>query len=487
MGVEQNSSAGAVEGGPYARSIRAVARLLGPALLGVFLISEPPEGLAPEAWRCLGVVVWMVVWWITEAVPISVTAFLPLVLFPLLGVRSLREAAIPYSDPVIFLFVGGFILAKGFERWRLHARIALLIASRLGTQPAALLAAFMLSAALVSMWISNTATTLMLVPIALGVVAGFHGDGEARQRFASALMLGIAYGATIGGIGTPIGTPPNLIGLAYLERQGISITFLQWMMMALPIVALMLPAAWWVLSRRLPASGAAEREAAARTFREAMSGLGPMTSAERRLAIVFFVVALCWITRDWLVRLPGLQGLSDPGIAVAGALALFVIPAGRGAPGTMLMDWKTAESIPWGVALLYGGGLSIAAAMDASGLSAWAGQLLAPLGAWPVWAVVLCMVTVTVFASELTSNTATITSLLPLVTAVALATQADLKVLTVPVTLAASFGFMLPISTPPNSIAYGTGWVQQRHMISAGLRLNLIGSALITGVCLALI
>lgn len=486
--MNQASAASAAENGAFPSSVRTAARLIGPALLASFLLTEPPEGLEPEAWRGLGVLLWMVVWWVTEAIPIYATALLPLIAFPLLGVAPMRDAAAPYADPVIFLFIGGFIIARGFERWRLHARVALGIASRFGTHPAALLGAFMLSSALVSMWISNTATSLILMPIALGVVSGLFKDGDANRRFASALMLGVAYSATIGGIGTPIGTPPNLIALAYLERQGTPISFLDWMMMAIPVMLVMLPIAWWVLGRGLPQTSMADREAAARAFKDAMAELGPMTPAEKRLATTFALVAIAWVTRGWLVKLPGLQGISDTTIALFGALALFVIPAGGSTPArTMLMDWKTAESIPWGVAILYGGGLSAAAAMEATGLSTWMGQALTPLDALPMWAIVLCLVTIVVFVGELASNTATITSLLPLLAAVTLATQSEAWELTVPVTLAASFGFMLPVATPPNSIAYGTGYVDQRHMISVGLRLNLIGILLITVMSLLLV
>ncbi|MDY0067890.1 MAG: DASS family sodium-coupled anion symporter [Steroidobacteraceae bacterium] len=440
---------------------------------GLILLLPPPEGLTAPAWRTFAVMVLMVTWWVCEAIPIPATALTPLLLFPLLGIMPIGETALSYSDPVIYLFIGGFLIALSFERWRLHARLALLVASRLGAQPAMLLGAFMLSAILLSMWISNTATTLMLIPIAMGVARGVYPAGELQTKFASALALGVAYAATIGGVGTPVGSPPNLIAIAFLERQGVHVSFLGWMAVATPVMLLLAPLAWWTLARTLPRAHG-DHDAARRVLASELRALGPISNAERRLIIVFILVASAWVLRGWLNTLPGLDGLTDTGVAMAGALALFLLPSGNlASPRTKLADWSLGAKLPWGVVLLYGGGLAIAAAMESTGLAAWIGTVLGFLGSWPALLVIVVMAAITVWASELMSNTATITSLLPVIGAVTVATGFDPRYLMLPMAIAASFGFMLPVSTPPNSIAYATGLVPQRQMLSAGWRLNL--------------
>lgn len=452
----------------------------GPMIFAIMLVLPPPEGLSQAGWRALAVIVLMVVWWVSECIPIAVTALLPLLLFPLLHVMPIRKVAEPYSEPVVFLFIGGLLIALCFERWRVHARLALMVASSLGTKPNRLLAATMISTILLSMWISNTATTLMMMPIALGLARSIYAEGEFQQKFASALVLGVAYAATIGGISTPIGTPPNLIALAFLERQGLSVSFLDWMAMAIPIVLVLAPAAWWVLARTLPPSEG-DVLAAQRLLRSELAALGPMSTAERRLIVIFAFVASAWVLRGWLNTFPALSLLTDPGIAIAGAVALFLMPAGDPRnPHRMLANWDLATKLPWGIVLLYGGGLAIAASMEATDLAAWLGQSLTVLNEWPMMLIVAALVAVTVWASELMSNTATLTSLLPIVAAVTVATGVDPRYVILPVTIAASFGFMLPVSTPSNSIAYGSGFVKQQDMFRAGWRLNVYSIVITT-------
>ncbi|MBX3428874.1 MAG: DASS family sodium-coupled anion symporter [Hyphomonadaceae bacterium] len=462
----------------FGRIGRWVGLILGPALaLGIQTLS-PPEGLSPEAWRVVSLVLLMVVWWVTEAIPIAATALIPLAALPLLGALSMKNAAAPYADPIVFLFIGGFMLAACVERWRLHERIALSIASVAGGRPVALVGGFMIASMLISMWISNTATTLMLVPIAIGAARAMSGGDKPDLALGGALTLGVAHAATIGGIGTPVGSPTNLIGMAFFERAGEPITFIDWMGHALPMMLLMMPVAWLLLCWPLFGKGQTRFEAIGDVIKEALKALGPMTRPEVRIGVVFVVVALAWMARTEITKLPGLQSLSDTGIAISGALLLFLIPSGRGG-GEKLIDWKTAERIPWGIAILFGGGLSLAAAMESTGLAAWIGDWISGLDGISTFALVALLVAVTILVSELASNVATLTSMLPVVAAVAAATGTPLQQLAFPVAIAASFAFMLPIATAPNAIAYSSGLITLRRMLTVGFGLNIAAIVLI--------
>ncbi|HRP10442.1 MAG TPA: DASS family sodium-coupled anion symporter [Terricaulis sp.] len=462
----------------FGRTARIVGLLLGPALaLGLQLL-PPPEGLSAEAWRLVSLALLMVTWWVTEAIPISATALLPLAALPLIGAASIKDAAAPYADPIVFLFIGGFILAACVERWRLHERIALSIAVQAGGRPIALVGGFMLASALISMWISNTATTLMLAPIAIGAARAMTGGGKADLALGGALTLGVAHAASIGGVGTPVGTPTNLIAIAFFESAGEPIAFIDWMARALPMMLLMLPLAWLLLCLPLFGKGHTRYEAIGAVVREALAKLGPMTRPEIRIGIVFACVALAWMTRTELVKLPGLSALTDTGIAIIGALALFFVPSGRG-NGEKLINWRTAERIPWGIAVLFGGGLSLAAAMESTGLALWIGQWIGGLDGLSALGLVAILVIVTILVSELASNVATLTSMLPVVAAVAVATEAPLQPLAFPVAIAASFAFMLPVATAPNAIAYSSGLVTLRRMLAVGFGLNVAAAVLI--------
>ena len=463
----------------FGRVGRWVGLIVGPALaLGLQLI-PPPEGLSPEAWRVVSLAALMVVFWVTEAIPISATALLPLAALPLVAGVSTGDAASPYADPIVFLFIGGFILAACVERWRLHERIALSIASVAGGRPVALVGGFMLASMLISMWISNTATTLMLAPIAIGAARAMTGGDKADLALGGALTLGVAHAATIGGVGTPVGTPTNLIAIAFFERAGEPIAFIDWMGRALPILLLMMPIAWLLLCWPLFGRKAHGRfDAIGAVVKDALKALGPVTRPEARIGIVFALVALAWMARTELIKLPGLSSLTDTGIAIIGALALFFIPSGR-ANGEKLIDWKTAERIPWGIAILFGGGLSLAAAMEATGLAAWIGDWIAGLDGVSAFALVALLVVTTILVSELASNVATLTSMLPVVAAVAAATETPLQPLAFPVALAASFAFMLPVATAPNAIAYSSGMVTLKRMLAVGFGLNVAAIILI--------
>ncbi|MGD9979905.1 MAG: DASS family sodium-coupled anion symporter [Hyphomonadaceae bacterium] len=462
----------------FGRIGRWVGLILGPVLaLGLQLL-PPPEGLSVEAWRVVSLAALMVVWWVTEAIPISATALIPLAALPLIGAASMKDAAAPYADPIVFLFIGGFILAACVERWRLHERIALSIASVAGGRPVMLVGAFMLASMLISMWISNTATTLMLAPIAIGAARAMTGGGKTDLALGGALTLGVAHAATIGGVGTPVGTPTNLIAIAFFERAGEPIAFIDWMTRALPLMLLMLPVAWLLLCWPLFGKGHTRFEAIGAVVKEALRALGPITRPEARIGIVFAIVALAWMLRTEIVKLPGLGALSDTGVAIVGALSLFLIPSGRG-NGEKLIDWKTAERIPWGIAVLFGGGLALAAAMEATGLAAWIGDYIANLDGVSAFALVGLLVVTTILVSELASNVATLTSMLPVVAAVATATETPLQQLAFPVALAASFAFMLPVATAPNAIAYSSGLLTLKRMLAVGFGLNIAAIVLI--------
>jgi sodium-dependent dicarboxylate transporter 2/3/5 len=337
----------------------------------------------------------------------------------------------------------------------------------------------MLASMLISMWISNTATTLMLAPIAIGAARALSVDGKPDLAIGGALTLGVAHAASIGGIGTPVGSPTNLIGLAFFERAGEPMTFIEWMARAIPMMLIMLPLAWFFLCLPLFGRTAHARfDAVGQVVREALAKLGRITLPEIRIGLVFALVALAWMTRTELAKLPGLSALNDTGIAVIGALSLFLIPSGRGR-GEKLIDWKTAERIPWGIAVLFGGGLSLAGAMEATGVAAWIGNYIANLSGVSALGLVAILVATTILISELASNVATLTSMLPVVAAVANSTDAPLQPLAFPVAIAASFAFMLPVATAPNAIAYSTGLITLKRMLAVGIGLNLAAAALV--------
>jgi solute carrier family 13 (sodium-dependent dicarboxylate transporter), member 2/3/5 len=468
------------DAGAQSALLGRIGLIVGPAVAGALLLAGPPEGLTANAWAAIALLALVVVWWVTEAIPVAATSLLPLVGLPLVaGVKPLAAAA-PYADPVIFLFIGGFMLAAAVERWGLHRRFAVGLVSAIGVAPGALLAGCLLAAGLLSMWISNTATALMLMPIAIGIAAATATAGAAHPRLAGALAIAIAYAASIGGVATPVGSPTNLVAMGWLERNGLSLAFLDWMAMATPLAAVMLAAAWIVLRFDLgPAPPSADLSAGRAELDRMRDELGPMSEPERRVMIVFGLTALAWVLREQIIRIPGLSGVSDMQIAMAGALALFLVPSGR-TRGEALIDWPRAERIPWGIALLFGAGLSMAAAMETLGVTEWLAGQLSFLGAWAPLAILAGIVALTVFLSEFASNTATLTAFLPVVGAVAAATGMPPLYLVFGAAMGASLAFMMPVGTPPNAIAYATGQVEMKRMIRVGLVLNLVGIGLIT-------
>lgn len=465
---------------------RTVGLFLGPAAFLFLLALPPPAELSDAGWTVAAVATWMAIWWVTEAIPLAATALLPLPLMPLLDVVSVGTAAAPYANPLIFLFLGGFLIALAVQRWSLHRRIALHILALSGGTAARTVAALMVATALLSMAISNTASTMLMLPIAASLLIGLPVTDDTdrntadRRNFAIAGLLGIAYAASIGGVATLIGSPPNALLASFLGGvYGIEVTFAGWMLIGLPLAILMLPCSWLLLTKVIYPFGEVMGHAGQDWIRDELKALGPMTSPEKRVAAVFGLVAAGWILTPVVEAWFGPTGLSDPGIAIAGAIALFAIPADW-ASRRFLLDWETARGAPWEVLILFGGGLSLAQAIDQSGLALWIGSQLTAFGTAAPVVLIAAVALVVLLLTELTSNTATTAALLPVMGGLAVSMNIDPVLLTLPVALAASCAFMLPVATPPNAIVFGTGHVTIGQMIRAGIWLNATGLVLIT-------
>ena len=468
-----------------------VGLFLGPAIAAIMLLAGAPEGLGIAAWRTAAVGVLMAVWWATEAVPIAVTALLPLVVFPLFDIASIHDTARPYSNKVIYLFLGGFIVAFAMQRWNLHRRIALNVLQVVGGNGRSLVGGFMGASAVISMWVMNTSTTMMLLPIAVSIIGVIHGSvatltDKGKRDFQYALLLGIAYSASIGGMMTLVGTAPNALLAAFmLDTYGTEIDFARWMLVGIPLALTMLPLSWLVLTRIVFKVDFVTSSEARAELRRMKEELGSISVPELRVAIIFACMALLWMTRPLLTKLPGLGALDDSGIAMAGAIALFLVPSGS-KEDPLLLRWNYAERLPWGVLILFGGGLTLASAVSNTGLAQWLGTSLQAIGDLPLWVIVAATAATIIFLTELTSNTATTNTFLPVVGAIALEAGFDPIMLAVPVTLAASCAFMLPVATPPNAIVFGSGLLTIPKMARAGLALNLIGIVLVSAIAMTL-
>jgi solute carrier family 13 (sodium-dependent dicarboxylate transporter), member 2/3/5 len=457
--------------------------IAGIVLLTVFLVMPAPADLPLKAWHVAGIALLMAVWWITEALPIPATALVPLVAFPLMGVATMRETAAPYADPIIFLFLGGFIIGTAMQRWSLHKRIGLRVIVLVGLSPHRLIGGFLLATALLSMWISNSATAIMMLPVAVSVLAlldaNAQSNAQSRKNLGIVLLLAVAYGASIGGLGTLIGTPPNALLAAYLSREhGIVIGFAQWMALGIPLVIILLAGAWVILTRMHPID-ANFGESAGDAVHSELDQLGTMTPAEIRVACVFGLTALAWVARP--VYAGFVPGIDDSVIAITGALALFLLPSGM-AEGSRLLSWDDLKALPWGVLVLFGGGLSLADAISGSGLASWMGNALGGLSALPPILIIAVATVAMIFLTELTSNTASAATFLPIGGAIAVGIGLDPAMLTVPLALAASCAFMLPVATPPNAIVFASGRIEIMQMARAGLLINLLGSAAIVAI-----
>ncbi len=479
-----------------------IGLFLGPVLALCVLFIDLQPG-SPEVTRCAAVAILMAVWWLTKAIPIPATALLPIVLFPLLGILPGKATAGQYFNSVIFLFIGGFIIALAMQRWGLHKRIALKIILLIGISPKRIILGFMVATFFLSMWISNTATTMMIIPMAMAIILKMKEsfDSKAVSKFAIGLLIAIAYSASIGGTATLIGTPPNLAFsriLAISFPNAPEISFAQWMLFALPFAITFVIIAWYILVR-LFVGKKSTLTGDRSIFVDEYQRLGPMKYEERVVLIIFCLTALLWLFRKSIViggfTLPGwsvifpVPGFIDDGtVAIAMGLLLFIIPARSRAGGDSfgVMNWETAAKLKWGIVILFGGGFALATGFAKSGLAAFLGGQLSGLqGVSPIlMVIVIC--TVLTFLTELTSNTATTEIFLPVLAALAVAINVNPLLLMIPATLSTSCAFMLPVATPPNAIVFGTGEVEIHHMMRAGIRMNLIGIILIT-TCMYLI
>ncbi|WP_251978024.1 SLC13 family permease [Salinicola avicenniae] len=462
-----------------------IGLVLGPIWILLTQFLPAPAGMEPAAWHCVGLALLLATWWATEPIPIPATSLLPIPLAPALGIADLKSTATSYANPTIFLFLGGFLLGIAMQRWNLHRRIALRILNVVGQKPKQQIAGFMLATGFISMWVSNTATAIMMLPIGMSVVSLFTGADRAEvSRYATALLLAIAYSASIGGIATLIGTPPNAILAGYLSsEQNIELGFAQWMVIGLPVSIAMMAAAWWWLTRggfQLKLD-----DGDGNVIRDELSKLGPLSAAEARVGIVFLLAALAWVTRPLLNDL-GIDWLSDTSVALFAGVALFLIPSGneRHRP---LLAWEDASGLPWGILLLFGGGLALAGNISGSGLADWIANQLGVFGVLPLLLLIGAIVVVIIFLTELTSNTATAAAFLPLLGALAMSLDVDPLLITVPAAIAASCAFMMPVATPPNAIVFATGHMKIQSMIRAGFLLNVVGTVLVTLICLGLI
>ncbi|GAB3282325.1 SLC13 family permease [Parasphingorhabdus pacifica] len=473
---------------PTRISLRAwIGRFLGPILAIITYFVLPTEGLSPEGRGAAAVGVLMAVWWVCEALPLAATALLPIVLFPLLGVSDVEEATAPYANDIVFLFMGGFMLALGMQRWGLHRRIALRTVLAVGTRPIRVVGGFMVATGFLSMWVSNTATTVLMLPIGMSVLTlvfeHLRGEGSADESgartFSTCLMLAIAYSASIGSLATLIGTPPNLFMAGFLsETYGIEIGFGQWMLFGLPLAIVLMLVAWFLLTRVIFRTTLTDIPGGRELFRGELAKLGPMGRGERTVLIVFVCTALLWIVRKPLSDLLPALNLSDAGIGILAALVLFAIPI-HPREGVFALDWAAMKNLPWGVLLLFGGGLSLASAIQSSGLDQFIGNQVGALSWVPVVVLVVVAVIAVILLTELTSNTATAATFLPILAGVALGLNIDVLLLVVPAAVAATCAFMLPVATPPNAIVFGSGYVTIPQMVKAGWTLNLTALVLI--------
>ena len=464
---------------------KQIGLFLGPILFTLILLFVRPQGLPFAGTAVLAVTAWMAVWWTTEAIDIAVTALLPTFLFPLCGVMPVGEVTATYGHYLVFLFLGGFIVAMAVERWNLHRRIALAIIDLIGSSQRMIILGAMLATAFLSMWISNTATSVMMLPIAMAIAAQLTDNPETtideKEQFGKALMLAIAYSASIGGMASLIGTPVNGVLLGQVETVfGVQIGFMDWFRVGFPVSIVLLVICWWYLTRvafRLESTAFGSGRAEIRRLR---AELGPISYEEKLVLVVFVLTALSWVFRKSLLA-PLVPGINDAVIAMIGATALFLIPAREGQRG--LLTWEEARQLPWGVVLLLGGGFALAAGFAAGGLAEYVENNLAVPEAVGVFAIVLLVTTAVNFFTEITSNVATTSMLLPVLAVAAGPLGVPPATLMVPATLAATCAFMLPVATPPNAVVFGSGYLTIPDMVKAGFRMNVISIVLITLFC----
>ena len=456
--------------------------VLGPVSFILILFFFRPEGLSVQANAVLASTIWIAIWWITEAIPIAVTALLPLVLFPLSGGLDLSSTSGAFGHKYVFLYMGGFIIAIAIEKWNLHRRIALNIINLIGSNIRKIILGFMMATAFLSMWISNTATAVMMLPIGLAIIKQLQDNPDTvedeNQTFGKALMLAIAYSASIGGVATLIGTPPNLVlAGVILDTYGYEITFMQWFAFGLPISVILIFICWKYLTKYAFSFKQKSFPGGKQEIQRLLSSLGRITYEEKVVALVFALTAFCWITRSVLLQ-KLLPALDDTIIAIFFAIVLFLIPSKK--KGEQLINWEEAVKMPWGIILLFGGGMALAKGFESSGLAEWIGGQMTTLSGLPILILILVLIASVNFLTEITSNLATTAMLLPVLAPMALTIDVHPFVLMVGAAVAASCAFMLPVATPPNAVVFGSGYLRIPDMVGKGLFMNIISIFILT-------
>ena len=458
-----------------------IYKLLGPLLFFIILILDAPNGMSNEGFRFLGIIIWMAVWWISEVVPIAVTSLLPIILFPSLNILNIQDTGANYGHKYIFLFIGGFILANAIQKWNLHKRIALNIILKIGGSTDKIILGFMLATGFLSMWISNTATTVMMLPIALSVINQLKDHPETLENenkvFGKALMLGVAYSASAGGIATLIGTPPNLIFAGFIQENfNIEISFFQWMKIGFPVSIILMLFIWWFLTKYAFKLNKTGFPGGKEEIKKILSKMGKINNEEKKILIVFTLTILSWIFRKNTINLI-IPNFDDSMIAISSAIILFILPSKN--KKEPIMKWKDALTIPWGILLLFGGGLSIAKGFQATGLDHWIGDQLSFLTFSSSLLVIFLIIAGVNFLTEMTSNMATTAMLLPVMIPIANIMQINPFLLLVGTTLAASCAFMLPVATPPNAVVFGSKLLKISDMVKAGIFINIFSIIII--------
>ncbi len=455
---------------------RNIFLVLGPLAFLILQTFDPPSGMPESAFSMLGITLWMAIWWVTEAIPIGVTALLPIILFPLTGAVDLSSTTASYGHRYIFLYMGGFMLAIAIEKWNLHKRIALQVIRIIGTNVSKIILGFMVATAFLSMWISNTATSVMMLPIAMSIVTQLKDNPATREDenliFGKALMLGIAYSASIGGVATLIGTPPNLVFAGYVEEvYGIEITFWQWAKWGLPIAIPLLVIAWIYLTKYAFTFKQKEFPGGREEINALIKELGPMKKEEKIVLGIFVLTAFAWITRSFVFQ-PLLPAIDDTIIAMCAGILLFTIKSDN--KKEPLINWEDAVKLPWGIILLFGGGMALASGFETTGLAEWLGSQMSLLQGLALMVLVIVIVASVNFITEVTSNLATTAMLLPILAPIAIGLDINPYILMVATTVAASCAFMLPVATPPNAVVFGSGYLKISDMAKSGIWMNIV-------------
>ncbi|MAO18086.1 MAG: anion transporter [Muricauda sp.] len=455
---------------------RNIFLVLGPLAFLILQTFDPPSGMPESAFSMLGITLWMAIWWVTEAIPIGVTALLPIILFPLTGAVDLSSTTASYGHRYIFLYMGGFMLAIAIEKWNLHKRIALQVIRIIGTNISKIILGFMVATAFLSMWISNTATSVMMLPIAMSIVTQLKDNPATREDenliFGKALMLGIAYSASIGGVATLIGTPPNLVFAGYVEEvYGIEITFWQWAKWGLPIAIPLLVIAWIYLTKYAFTFKQKEFPGGREEINALIKELGPMKKEEKIVLGIFVLTAFAWITRSFVLQ-PLLPAIDDTIIAMCAGILLFTIKSDN--KKEPLINWEDAVKLPWGIILLFGGGMALASGFETTGLAEWLGSQMSLLQGLALIVLVVVIVASVNFITEVTSNLATTAMLLPILAPIAIGLDINPYILMVATTVAASCAFMLPVATPPNAVVFGSGYLKISDMAKSGIWMNIV-------------